>query len=767
MKNFVKKLSFVLAAAMVVTSVAVPVSASAATKGVTARYAGQKKSSTVVASKTIWAGGKKVNFDYVYGKKTSGVKGTWTSSDPSVVTVDSATGKATALKKGDVTVTFTPKSKKYAAVTVAVKARVRATSIILHDGADRTAPVVTNAALKVGESKTYYAELRTKTGTKSSYFVKATTSNASAAAVKNGAEDGSYKGDNYGRNVTVTANAEGNAVVTLVASPYSDDRTSAYDVKAEIPVTVKNVVSTSPVVQTERNEVTVSGVASGTSLVLVEGETFSQARKNIAVASTKANADGTNEVVLKLKDTNFSNNSQYTVFTSTGVKVGAFVAQSEKVTGYDLDNSFLKIDGADKTKAIGKIKLTNQWGHAYSNTRTTVSITTSGTSKDTATAQSASASTYSENKTELGAWYFVIKSSKTDDKHNGHATGYADFVNGDVVNVTAVANDDNQNYVQTLALTVNGTSSVEKATIYSLGFSATSPEVAKTNNFTEEDLKDSNKPTFSFFIAWPEGKAPANAPKVTVYLDDEKTGVDFSDGVYKELLNTNGDYSTGKVANQNDGEYKYTVALNNWKIAKGAHTFRVEYKDGSTTYTLDKQTFTTEADLAKKAAPVAKLNRVSLTASTSNTTWSTGKTEISTDGTVTYLYRTASAAVSAGANLDFYEDKGGKTYTNEAVITLIDSTAGTVFVTGTFDKDGKLSISKVEADRTFKSDFTTENPTGNEKYEIKTASFRGVDVNLVLVKTEANYDSTKKAYTTTKVTYSYFKLKTVTPNPGN
>ena len=174
MKNFVKKLSFVLAAAMVVTSVAVPVSASAATKGVTARYAGQKKSSTVVTSKTIWAGGKKVNFDYVYGKKTSGVKGTWTSSDPSVVTVDSATGKATALKKGDVTVTFTPKSKKYAAVTVAVKARVRATSIILHDGADRTAPVVTNAALKVGESKTYYAELRTKTGTKSSYFVHQT-----------------------------------------------------------------------------------------------------------------------------------------------------------------------------------------------------------------------------------------------------------------------------------------------------------------------------------------------------------------------------------------------------------------------------------------------------------------------------------------------------------------------------------------------------------------------------------------------------------------
>ena len=572
MKNFVKKLSFVLAAAMVVTSVAVPVSASAATKGVTARYAGQKKSSTVVASKTIWAGGKKVNFDYVYGKKTSGVKGTWTSSDPSVVTVDSATGKATALKKGDVTVTFTPKSKKYAAVKVAVKARVRATSIILHDGADRTAPVVTNAALKVGESKTYYAELRTKTGTKSSYFVKAATSNASAAAVKNGAEDGSYKGDNYGRNVTVTANATGSSVVTLVASPYSDDRTSAYDVKAELPVTVKTVVSTSPVYQTEAREITVSGVASGTSLVVVKGEQFVSQRQKTEVLKTTANADGTNDVVLKLKDDILADGSVYTVFTAAGVKVGAFVYQSEKVAGIKLDDSYVKINASNAKQAIAKVKLTNQWGNAFKEDATN-SVVATGAGKSANNIGIAS-SPYSDNKLEEGVVYFTVESNKTNAKGET-----LDFTDGDAVDVTVVTTSDNQKFVQTATLTVSGKAEVSKTSLYTLSFSGDKKEAEDGHVYTEDNMKGA--PNLKFFVAFEKGKAPkaVKASDVKVYLDGDTTKTLNLKGNLEaiELLSTNGKYDEKDISTYGSAEFVGTVDLKSADIKAGTHTVTVEY----------------------------------------------------------------------------------------------------------------------------------------------------------------------------------------------
>jgi len=590
MKNFVKKLSFVLAAAMVVTSVAVPVSASAATKGVTARYAGQKKSSTVVTSKTIWAGGKKVNFDYVYGKKTSGVKGTWTSSDPSVVTVDSATGKATALKKGDVTVTFTPKSKKYAAVKVAVKARVRATSIILHDGADRTAPVVTNAALKVGESKTYYAELRTKTGTKSSYFVKAATSNASAAAVKNGAEDGSYKGDNYGRNVTVTANATGSSVVTLVASPYSDDRTSTYDVKAEFPVTVKTVVSTSPVYQTEAKEITVSGVASGTSLVVVAGDQFVSTRQNIAVLSTKANADGTNDVVLKLKD-GITPNLKYTVFTAAGVKVGEFVGESEKVASIKLDDSYVKINDSNKKQAIAKVKLTNQWGNPFkggTTTITTVVATGTGSVNENDGVNAAKNSNYADDKSEVGAYYFLLDTAKN--QYNAKKNKYetVEFADGDTVDVTVVTTNRNEKYVQTATLTVKGTASVSKTSLYKISFNGDNKEADDGHVFTADDIKDSDSKShinFTGFVAFAAGKAvKPEKGDFTAYVDGDKTKTyEVTVGEADELLSTNGVYKKADVSTWGNAEYKFTVGLQSQDLKAGKHTLTVEYKDAKLT----------------------------------------------------------------------------------------------------------------------------------------------------------------------------------------
>ena len=666
MKNFVKKLSFVLAAAMVVTSVAVPVSASAATKGVTARYAGQKKSSTVVASKTIWAGGKKVNFDYVYGKKTSGVKGTWTSSDPSVVTVDSATGKATALKKGDVTVTFTPKSKKYAAVKVAVKARVRATSIILHDGADRTAPVVTNAALKVGESKTYYAELRTKTGTKSSYFVKAATSNASAAAVKNGAEDGSYKGDNYGRNVTVTANATGSSVVTLVASPYSDDRTSTYDVKAEFPVTVKTVVSTSPVYQTEAKEITVSGVASGTSLVVVAGEQFVSARQNIAVLSTKANADGTNDVVLKLKD-GIIPNFKYTVFTAAGVKVGEFVGESEKVASIKIDDSYVKINASDAKKAIAKVKLVNQWGNAFkgdSSARVVPTATGAGHSTDTY-ANAAKDSPLASDRKEVGAYYFELKTKKTDSERKS-----VEFADGDNVNVTVVVTNNNEKFVQTATLTVSGKAEIAKTSLFTYtGFNGDTKEADDGHVFSKDSVKNiTSKFTTQFvgYVAFASGKAVLpKSDDFTAYVDGDKTKTyDVTvDPQETELNNINGEFEEGKYETLGNGEYIFYVGLNSQELKAGKHTLTVEYKDAKLT-----ADFELLADSAKYAAPDTKtavrVNITSLNAiETANIT-----------GANNYVDRTLTAVIDSSSwNADEHTYYGNVTLKNENVNVKITS----------------------------------------------------------------------------------------------
>ncbi len=745
MKNFVKKLSFVLAAAMVVTSVAVPVSASAATKGVTARYAGQKKSSTVVASKTIWAGGKKVNFDYVYGKKTSGVKGTWTSSDPSVVTVDSATGKATALKKGDVTVTFTPKSKKYAAVKVAVKARVRATSIILHDGADRTAPVVTNAALKVGESKTYYAELRTKTGTKSSYFVKATTSNASAAAVKNGAEDGSYKGDNYGRNVTVTANATGSSVVTLVASPYSDDRTSTYDVKAEFPVTVKTVVSTSPVYQTEAKEITVSGVASGASLVVVTGDTFTAARNNTEVVKTVANADGTTDVVLKLKD-GIASQVQYTVFTADGVKVGSFVGESEKAVSVKLDDSYLKINGSDAKQVIGKIKLLNQWGNPYKSGKT-VSVTATGAGKATnATASSAKDSKYSDDKLEEGAWYFTLETAKTNSKGEK-----LDFANGDVANVTIVASDANQNYVQTANLTVNGKSEVSKVAIYEEGFTyktkVNSKDVYVTpdnNTFSEDNMKEEADPTYTFFIAWPQGKAPSEAPKVKVYLDgDKKTELTANAGPgLVEKLSTNGVYDEKKYSTLGNGEWEYTVSLKDVAIKAGTHTLTVEYPDNAT---IVSKSFKLEKDSAKKADK-AKADSIVKSATLSLTP------VVSTlDSTLNGDHTSVAVKVSVPASETTKPTDAGfadYNYLGEVTVAMPTSeTFKTLTLTVHFNKDKSVSLAQ-----TAKSFVSPKNPTATNQTAVWDMTLSG---NTITV--------TKKEWSTTdnsvKTTYYVYNVK--------
>ena len=100
-KKILKKLSLVLAMSLAISAYAVPVKASESDT-VTARYLGEgKTSATAVTSKTLWAGGRRVNFDYNIDGITSGLAGTWTSSDPTVVKVDKNTGVARAGKPGN------------------------------------------------------------------------------------------------------------------------------------------------------------------------------------------------------------------------------------------------------------------------------------------------------------------------------------------------------------------------------------------------------------------------------------------------------------------------------------------------------------------------------------------------------------------------------------------------------------------------------------------------------------------------------------------
>ena len=128
MKNFSKKLSFVMATAMVVTSLYAPQGAEAAATNKIVVAKGKK----AVKSKNIYIGGKTVNFDAII--KGKNVKsGTWSSSNKKVASVDK-NGVVKALKNGKVTISFKTKAtKKAKSVTVkmTINARTRASKMTL------------------------------------------------------------------------------------------------------------------------------------------------------------------------------------------------------------------------------------------------------------------------------------------------------------------------------------------------------------------------------------------------------------------------------------------------------------------------------------------------------------------------------------------------------------------------------------------------------------------------------------------------------------
>lgn len=199
MKNFFKKLAFVLALAMVVTAIAPAAKASAATEP-TFKY----------SAKVLYLGGDKTgNYGDTYRFKFNNAKGykaTWKSSKKSVATVDAKTGEIQALAVGKTTITATlKKGKKVVECKASVTVKQNAEKIgfgslkaVKNMAVGDTAKV--NVYRQVGDTKVWKQADKTVC----TDVVKWTTSDASVATV-----------DKWGK---VTAVAAGEATITATAT---------------------------------------------------------------------------------------------------------------------------------------------------------------------------------------------------------------------------------------------------------------------------------------------------------------------------------------------------------------------------------------------------------------------------------------------------------------------------------------------------------------------------------------------------------------------
>ena len=177
MKNFSKKLSFVMATAMVVTSLYAPQNAEAAVKNAVV-VAGSKKA---VKSKFVYVGGASVDFDaIVKGKNVK--NGSWKTSNKKVASVDKK-GVVKGLKNGTAVISFKTKAtKKAKSVTLKVKVMVytRAAKMTLTPSA---------VVVKEGESADVTAsfslskKVKAAGGKTSTYKLFAESSDETAATV--------------------------------------------------------------------------------------------------------------------------------------------------------------------------------------------------------------------------------------------------------------------------------------------------------------------------------------------------------------------------------------------------------------------------------------------------------------------------------------------------------------------------------------------------------------------------------------------------------
>ena len=310
---------------------------------------------------------------------------------------------------------------------------------------------------------------------------------------------------------------------------------------------------------------------------------------------------------------------------------------------------------------------------------TSITVTASGSGKNASTVTNAAgayvtvASLFSDNRTEKGACYFTVESSKTD--KDGKTI---DFADGDIVNFTVVYTDGKSNFVQTVNLTVKGTSDVSAISLYEEGFYQNVNGVSTKkieNTYSEDDMKAS--PAFKFFIAWPSGKAKSSAT-VKAYLDGDKnkeisinTATDYG---YTEKLSTNGVYDPAKYATRFNGERTVSVNLKNIDIKAGTHTIYVVYSEDGKDYTLTSQKFTLEKDSSKNPTDPVADNIVALDDKTLSAAYTTGssKDSVATDVAITGTGFDGTKNNSGTFKLEFNNAGFNGARTNVAVQLTVD-----------------------------------------------------------------------------------------------
>ena len=387
MKNFFKKLSFVLAIAMVLTSLTPAVASAASKNFVTLKG----NSSKPVTSVYAWIGGVTRNLDYNIGGKTSGVKGTWKSNNTKVVKVNASTGVLTPVANGTTTVTFTPSNGKNAVKTT-VKVRTRAAALHIYDKAEYAAgnkvqleekEGVTPSAieLKVGETKELKVTMplskkqQNAGAKKASYFTYAEVGdNAIVEAVKDEAN-----GDE--RAYTLNAKAVGETTVTIVAnqSTLANVRKNKYFREGTITVKVSEAEPDVAVKQTGAKKITMTGkdltdvatdyvLKRGTVTVELEKVAFTTAEDKTSVdLFSKSSRLTAGEYTLQFKD-------------NTPL---AFTVETSKLDHFDIPSDTLPLDdeynkassatvayfaynqfGEDITKSVSTVNANSTFGSA-------------------------------------------------------------------------------------------------------------------------------------------------------------------------------------------------------------------------------------------------------------------------------------------------------------------------------------------------------------------------------------------------------------------
>lgn len=331
MKNFFKKLSFVMALAMVLTALAPAVA------GADASYIYKRGNDTQKEALEVYFGDADEKRDLnvkINGKKTT--DGTWKIGNTKIATIDE-NGVVTPVKNGTTTAKFT--AEDGTAVKVKVVVGTRAAGIKVKDNGE----AITELAMTVGEEKelkfgAYISKKAKNAGaTKSSQDVAFTVEGEAVTT----AQDGKY--------VTVTAAKAGEATITFTAG------------KKTTTLTV-NVIDALAAKQTGANKITVTG-SNLTDVVadyVVKRGTVATSIKSVAL-----NADKT-EAVLTASSTALIEGA-YTLSFQKSDAV-EFTAAKAVVAKIEILSDVAVLKAGSTTQATATYKVYNQFDENVTNT---------------------------------------------------------------------------------------------------------------------------------------------------------------------------------------------------------------------------------------------------------------------------------------------------------------------------------------------------------------------------------------------------------------